>query len=89
MERRIAERKGSRIPVIIERTDCERFGVTRDIAEGGVLLNTPSSLREGERVKLAFHEPEGVLLKEGTVVRRMSAQPNDPWRYLVALRFAS
>jgi hypothetical protein len=89
MERRNVRRIENRIPVIIARPSAERFGVTRDIGDGGVLVNTPSSLEPGERVRMVFHDLQGVVEREGTVLRRMAALANDPWRYLVALKFAS
>jgi PilZ domain len=85
MERRTVRRIENRIPVVIERPQAQRFGVTRDIGDGGVLLNTPSSLEPGERVHMVFHELQGTTHREATVLRRMSALENDPWRYLVAL----
>jgi hypothetical protein len=89
MERRTVRRTDNRIPVVIERHTAQRFGVTRDIGEGGVLLNTPSSLQPGERVRMVFHEVKGTTEREATVLRQMPAQQNDPWRYLIALKFAS
>lgn len=89
MERRIVNRIPNRIPVVIDRAHAQRFGVTRDIGDGGLLLNTPSSLEPGETVKLTLHDVRGPEAREATVLRRVNSLSTDPWRYLVALKFAS
>jgi PilZ domain len=88
MERRTETRQRDRVPVIIDRVSAQRFGVTRDMGASGVLLNTPSALEPGERVRLTFHALKGITEREGTVLRRFNALPEDPWGYRVAVKFA-
>jgi hypothetical protein len=89
MERRTLKRMSEAVPVTIRRSKGERFGVTRNLAPGGLLLNTPSCLEPGEEVEVTLHELRGNVSRRAVVVRREKAAIADAWRYRVALAFAS
>ncbi|NOU31349.1 MAG: PilZ domain-containing protein [Polyangiaceae bacterium] len=89
MDRRSLKRKTDAVPVTIRRSKGDRFGVTRNVGPGGLLLNTPSCLEPGEEVDVTLHELRGSVQRRAVVVRRDKASFDDPWRYRVALAFAS
>lgn len=88
-ERRRETRNREALPVTIERDRGERFGVTRNMSVGGLLVNTPSRLEPGEQVDVAVHDVRGISRRRAVVVRRTWATDLDPWRYRVALRFSA
>jgi PilZ domain len=86
-ERRIEGRSRAVLPVTIARKQGERFGVSRDLSDTGLLVNTPSCLSLGEEVSVIVHELRGLRTRRAVVLRRERAPESDPWQYRVALGF--
>jgi hypothetical protein len=81
-ERRSAERIEA---LVIVGLDEERYGVTRDVSERGLLIATRSRFTPGDRIEVTIHDTESSTRATARVVRVDEAPPEDSWRYRVAL----
>lgn len=69
-----------------------RVGVSRNVSDGGLMLNTPSRYVAGERVAVRVHGQDGRIATLDADVARVEecgARSDEPWRYRVALHVRS
>lgn len=71
--------------VLVQLGDDERYGVTRDVSERGLLIATRSSFVAGDRIEIVIHDPAGPVRATARVVRVVETPPDEAWRYRVAL----
>jgi hypothetical protein len=71
--------------VLVQLGDDERYGVTRDVSERGLLIATRSSFSPGDRIEIVILDPGGPIRTTARVVRVVETPPEEAWRYRVAL----
>ena len=71
------------IPVAVGRVASEFLGYTRDVSEGGVLVESAMTLERGKKVRLRLFLTDGdPPLITDAIVRRSTAGPEDDLQYL-------
>ncbi len=71
--------------VLVQLGDDERYGVTRDVSERGLMIATRSSFVVGDRIEIVIHDATGPVRATARVVRVVETPPEEAWRYRVAL----
>jgi len=83
MRARRHRRQPATIPVAVGRVASEFLGYSRDISEGGVLVESALSMERGRKMRLRLFLTDGDSpLLTDAVVRRCSAGPEDDQHYL-------
>ena len=71
--------------VLVQVAESDRYGVSRDVSEKGVLIATRFRFTAGDRLELAIHGVNGVVTTMARVVRVETSPPEEAWAYQVAL----
>lgn len=75
--------------VLVQLGSDERYGVTRDVSERGLLIATRSSFAPDDRIDIVVHDASGPVRATARVVRVVETPPEETWRYRVALELDS